>query len=51
LDAHCGCARCLAQCDADAAEGRILLNGTWWWNQRAFVVEHSVVTRGFEVAR
>jgi hypothetical protein len=55
LDAHCGCARCLAKCDADAAEGRIPLNGTWWWNQRAFVVEHGAGARvpGFfaEVAR
>jgi len=55
VDAHCGCAACLAKCDADADLGRIPLNGTWWFNQRKFVVAHGAGARvqGFfaEVAR
>ena len=45
VDPHCGCARCLAKCDADAAEGRIPLNGAWWFTQRAFVVEYGAGAR------
>jgi len=45
VDPHCGCAACMAKCDADAASGRIPLNGTWWFTQRAFVVEHGAGAR------